>query len=206
MSAPPSPPASPSRSPGALRVFWAESWPWLPGTLALWLVLAFGASLARVSGDSMNPTLRSGDTLLLLKYPRLLDPGFPRRGSVVVFRGPPDSPYSYTSRTLLGREFQTRPVHIKRVLGVPGDRIELRGGQVWVNGHALAESYVSEGWVDDLPPRTLGSGELWVMGDNRRVGSSLDSRAYGPVRVQDVLGEVPRRLWPRPDVLPGTPP
>ncbi|GHF96825.1 signal peptidase I [Deinococcus piscis] len=182
--------------------FWQESWPWLLGTLALWLVLGFGASLARVSGDSMNPTLRSGDTLLLLKYPRWLDPDFPRRGSVVVFRGPPDSPYAYATHTLLGLEFKSRPVHIKRVLALPGDQIELRGGQVWVNGQALAENYAPGSWVDDQAPRTLAAGELWVMGDNRQVGSSLDSRAYGPVRVRDVLGEVPQRLWPEPGRLP----
>lgn len=197
------PPASPEFSPQRPGPsFWRESWPWVLGTLALWLVLAFGASLARVSGDSMNPTLRSGDLLALLKYPRLLDPGFPRRGQVVVFRGPPDSPYSYAARSLLGLEFRTRPVHIKRVLAVPGDRVELRGGQVWVNGKALAENYASSGWIDAQAPRTLGAGELWVMGDNRQVGSSLDSRAYGPVRVRDVLGEASWRLWPQTGPLP----
>ncbi|WP_261664289.1 signal peptidase I [Deinococcus sp. Marseille-Q6407] len=201
------PPASATppapRPPGRARTFWNEGWPWLLGTLALWLVLAFGASLARVSGDSMNPTLHSGDTLLLLKYPRWLDPDFPRRGSVVVFRGPPDSPYAYTAHSLLGLEFQTRPAHIKRVLAVPGDRLELRGGRVWVNGRALAESYVSaEGFLEDQAPRTLGPGEVWVMGDNRRVGSSLDSRQYGPVRSQDILGTVPLRLWPAASTLP----
>ncbi|MDO4264212.1 MAG: signal peptidase I [Deinococcus sp.] len=197
---PPIPPA-PSPLP-AQQSFWQENWPWLLGTLALWLALTFGASLARVSGDSMNPTLRSGDLLLLLKYPRWLDRNFPQRGQVVVFRGPPDSPYAYATRSLLGWEYRTRPVHVKRVLALPGDRVELRGGQVWVNGQALAESYVSDGWIDAQAPRTLAPGELWVMGDNRRIGSSLDSRAYGPVRVQDVVGEVPRRLWPQPGPLP----
>lgn len=150
----------------------------------------------------MNPTLHSGDVLLLLKYPRWAKSDFPQRGDIVVFRGPPSSPYSFETRSLFGLEWRTRPAHIKRVLGRAGDRVELRGGQVWVNGQPLAESYTVGDSADSFPPLTVGKGEIWVMGDNRQIGSSLDSRQYGPIRVQDVLGVVSWQLWPEAGALP----
>ncbi|MFC6616828.1 S26 family signal peptidase [Deinococcus radiophilus] len=55
--------------------------------------------------------------------------------------------------------------------------------------------------MDDFGPLTLDAGEVWVMGDNRLVGSSLDSRTYGPIRVQDVVGQAKMRLWPTPRAL-----
>ncbi|MFC6616829.1 signal peptidase I [Deinococcus radiophilus] len=122
-------------SPPRLHQFWAVGWPYLL-TALLGLVLAYGVSLARVSGDSMRPTLQSGNLLLLQKYPRWLDPDFPQRGDLVVFRGPPGSPYSYADHQWLGLEWRTRPAHIKRVLATAGDRVEARKGGVVVNGQA----------------------------------------------------------------------
>lgn len=177
---------------------------YLPSLLTLLgvvLLLAFVAAPARVSGDSMNPTLHSGDLLLLLKYPRW-QADFPHRGDIVVFRGSEGSPYSYETRTVLGISQRVRPTHIKRVLAVGGDRIEMRSGQVWVNGAAVAEPYTAALSPDSFPPRTLASGEIWVMGDNRHIGSSLDSRTYGPLQRANIVGRVSYRLWPDAGTLP----
>ena len=83
------------------------------------------------------------------------------------------------------------------MIGLPGDVIAFRDGELWRNGVKVAESYASaEGYVNDEGPLTVPPGKLWVMGDNRRTGSSLDSRSYGPVDLRDVAGPVNWRLWP----------
>ncbi len=194
MSSPP-PPASP------LREFWRV---WILGALLpVYLVTTFVFTLARVDGDSMEPTLHTGQVLLLLKYPRWLRAWhlggeYLHRGDVIIFKAPADSPYAF--ETLYG--VRHRPYNVKRVIGLAGDQIEISGGQISVNGKKLAESYASaEGYVTDqsevVPP-----GKVWVMGDNRRTGSSLDSRAYGAVDLRDVAGPANLRLWPQPRLLP----
>lgn len=194
------PPVSEPRS-SVWRDFWRT---WILGALLpVYLLTTFVGTLARVDGESMEPTLASGEVLLLLKYPRWLrawglPTAYPQRGDVVVFKAPADSPYAY--ETVYG--LRHRPYNIKRVIGLPGDRIEFRDGQLWRNGQAVAESYASqEGYVNNEGPLTVPPGKIWVVGDNRRTGSSLDSRSYGPVDLRDVAGPVPWRLWPRPQGL-----
>lgn len=171
----------------------------LGALLPVYLATTFGGTLARVDGDSMSETLRSGDLLLLLKYPRWLrawglSASFPRRGDLVVFKGPPDSEYSYES---LGG-IRHRPYNIKRVLALAGDMVGVQGGVVRRNGRVLVERYASEGFVADQAAVRVPPGHVWVIGDNRRLGASLDSRAYGPVALRDVAGPANLRLWPRP--------
>ncbi|WP_369409304.1 signal peptidase I [Deinococcus arboris] len=175
----------------------------LGGLLPVYLLTTFGLTVARVDGDSMQPTLTSGDALLLLKYPRWLrvwglGGPYPRRGDLVVFKAPADSGYAY--ETAYGLRW--RPYNIKRVLGLPGDTVAVQDGRVVVNGRVLAESYASEGFVQDQPAVQVPPGKLWVMGDNRRLGESLDSRAYGVVSLRDVAGPANLRLWPAPGLLP----
>ena len=197
------PPAAPP--PGGLREFWRV---WVLGALLpVYLVTTFGGTLARVSGESMEPTLHQGDTLLLLKYPRWLHawglwPQTPRQGDIVIFKAPAQSPYAY--ETVYG--LRRRPYNIKRVIAVGGDTVQVRDGVISVNGRPLAEPYVSrEGYVNDEGPLQIAPGQVWVVGDNRRTGSSLDSRSYGPVSLRDLAGPVGWRLWPHPGRLPGTP-
>lgn len=200
VSDPARPTARPAPSP------WREFWQvWVLGALLpVYLVTTFIATVARVDGESMDPTLETGHTLLVLKYPRWLYAWhlgglYLHRGDVVIFKAPADSPYSY--ETLYG--VRHRPYNVKRVIGLPGDRLEVRDGQVRVNGRVLAESYASrEGYVNEVAPLVVPPGKIWVMGDNRRSGSSLDSRAYGPVDLRDVAGTADLRLWPQPGLLP----
>lgn len=175
----------------------------LGGLLPLYLLTTFGANLARVDGESMEGTLRSGDLLLLLKYPRWLrawglPTSYPRRGDLLIFKAPSSSPYSFETRWGL----RYRPYNVKRVLGLPGDTVAITGGKLLVNGRALTEAYASEGFLQDQPPLNVPAGHVWVMGDNRRQGSSLDSRAYGPVDLRDVAGPADLRLWPHPGPIP----
>jgi signal peptidase I len=154
----------------------------LPLLLPLYLVLNFTLQTVHVLGSAMEPTVRSGDYLVAdrLVY-RLHAPG---RGDVVNLRDPSDP----------GRDL------IKRVVGLPGERVLVSGCAVFVNGRRLAEPYV-RGWSDcDSPwpaggqPGLLGSDEFFLMGDNRDY--SRDSRQLGPIRRSQIEARVRVRLLP----------
>lgn len=184
---------------------WQRAWRvWILGALLpVYLLTTFVGTLARVDGDSMNDTLHSGDLLLLLKYPRWLRAAhlptpYPRRGDLLIFKAPADSPYSF--ETVWG--VRHRPYNVKRALALAGDTVAIQDGRVVLNGKVLAESYASEGFLRDQPALRVPPGKVWVMGDNRRIGASLDSRVYGPVDLRDVAGVSNLRLWPRPGLVP----
>jgi signal peptidase I len=86
--------------------------------------------------------------------------------------------------------------YIKRVIGVPGDVVEVRDGVVLVNGKELREDYVPEEYRDHLsvPPTRVADGYYFVMGDHR--SSSNDSRAWGPVARQNIYGKAVFVYWP----------
>ncbi|WP_407569878.1 signal peptidase I [Deinococcus altitudinis] len=197
MSASP-PPGVPPSGPVPARPSWPRRlWrEWILGAvLPIWLVITFGFTFARVDGDSMNPTLHTGDIALLLKYPRWLRvwnlwEGYPRRGDIVVFRAPASSPYAYQNSVFPDGLFgvRPRPYNIKRVIGLPGDTVGVSGGRVRVNGRPVEEPYTAVSTDRDEPAVTLGANEIYVLGDNRLVGESVDSRYYGPVNLSDVAG------------------
>lgn len=171
----------------------------------LWWLLLFLplllASPARVDGNSMNPTLRTGQPLLLARYPHwLYSAGLVplpyQRGDLVVFKAPVDSGYAWQSLNILGLEWRYRPYNIKRVIGLPGDTVSLRGGAVWLNGRRLAEPYASGDAAQDAPPAHVPASKLYVLGDNRQLGESVDSRFYGVVSASDVAGTANLSLWP----------
>ncbi len=123
-----------------------------------------------VHGPSMQPTYHTGQRVFVTRY---FFHG-PRRGDVIVFHPP-----------AVGRDD-----FIKRVIGVPGDHVMVKDGQVSVNGALLEEPYLSEAQttcVGRYCDVTLGEGEYFVMGDNR-VNSS-DSRSWGPVQRDRVVGK-----------------
>lgn len=172
---------------------------WVLGAiLPVWLVATFLFMLARVDGDSMNPTLRNGDVLLLYKWPRWWHvwsgggDDWPRRGDVIVFKGPADRPESYET-TVFG--LRHRPYLIKRVVGLAGDTIEIRGGWLYRDGRRVAESTTTGDAGRDEPPVVVPRGHVYVLGDNRRLGESVDSRYFGPVPYRDVAGVVGPKLW-----------
>lgn len=137
--------------------------------------LAVNRSLRRVRGRSMAPTLEPGDLLLTVPVRS------PRRGEVVVLRDPRDPGHA----------------QIKRVVGLPGEQVAVRGGRLLIDGRPHRESY-DHGLGPDgalsVPP-----GHVAVLGDNR--GGSTDSRAYGPVPLELVDRRAVLRVAPRPVVL-----
>lgn len=171
---------------------------WILGALLpVYLVTTFLFTAARVNGESMSPTLHTGEPLILLKYPRWLhawglNPDYPRRGDVIVFKIPQESPYAH--ETVYGLQY--RPYNIKRVVARAGETVEIADGNLLVNGQKVQEKYAGEGYMNAMPPLTVPPDSVFVLGDNRRLGDSLDSRAYGPVRLSDVAGVANLRLWP----------
>lgn len=133
-----------------------------------------------VEGDSMLPTVQTGDRVLIDRLAYTL--GSPARGDIVVFHTPPQiSPPS---------------TYIKRIIGLPGDTVSINPGQVWVNGRLLKEAYLQPARTEtySYPPTRVPSGEYFVLGDNRIV--SYDSHAWGFLPAKDLYGRVMVTYWP----------
>jgi signal peptidase I len=138
--------------------------------LALFLLAAAacGQSLANIEGQAMAPTLKDGDRALLSREFTTLE-----RGDIVAFKYPRDESKSF----------------IKRIVGIPGDRLESAEGRITLNGQALEEAYVAEAnrSRDSWGPITVPEGEYFMLGDNRR--NSSDSRMWGSVRRDAIWGK-----------------
>jgi signal peptidase I len=142
------------------------------------VVRPFVVEAYRIPSASMVPTLQIGDRVLANKFIYRLTK--PKRGDIVVFDGVEGS-----EDTL-----------IKRVVGVGGDRIRVKGDTLYVNGEAQEEPYVNKKIPsgDSYPMERVPRGYIFVMGDNR--GNSADSRVFGPVPLGNVEGEAFLRFWP----------
>jgi signal peptidase I len=149
----------------------------LPAFLIVLVVNVFLAQATRVEGQSMEPNLHNDQRLVIEKVSYHFHP--PRRGDIIVIKLP--------SR-------HSDPPLIKRVVGLPGETIEVRDGHVYVDGHVLEESYLNQLTFGDQPPHTISSGHVFVLGDNR--GASNDSRAFGEVALSDIVGRAWLRYWP----------
>jgi len=130
-----------------------------------------------VKGISMNPSFKDGQWLIVSKINHYLHP--PQRGEVIVFYFPGTKKDKY----------------IKRIIGIPGDRIEVKDGKVYVNKSELYEGYLdkdeqTEGRVDVK----LEAGEYFVMGDNR--DHSNDSRTWGPLPREKIIGQAVYLMYP----------
>ena len=133
-----------------------------------------------IPSSSMEPTLNIQDRVLVNKLSyRLHDV---HRGDVVVFERPPND---------VG---QIRDL-IKRVIALPGETVEGKEGTVYVDGRALREPYLPDGTVTtQFGPKTIPEGYIWVMGDNR--SNSSDSRVFGAVSQDRIIGRAFVRVWP----------
>jgi signal peptidase I len=178
----------------------------VPGLVIMAFVLAliirtFLFQAFFIPSPSMEPTLIQGDRVLVNKIPYYFHD--PRRGDIVVFENP--HPTVATERGVLGGFFHwlsqglgfAQPENedfIKRVIGLPGDVVEGKGGSVYVNGEKLDEPYLTQK-TQAFDPKTVPAGKLFVMGDNR--GNSLDSRfSLGFVPIDKVIGEAFIKIWP----------
>jgi signal peptidase I len=155
----------------------------------------------RIPSSSMEPTLHcgttfTGDGCLGRFSDRVLANRFiyrfrePERGEVVVFETPPAAQLSEPRGCGAGGTF------VKRLVGLPGDRWEQRDGFVYINGRRLNESYIRSArrGNDSYPPQTIPAGRYFMMGDNRM--SSCDSRKWGTVPRENLIGPVFAVYWP----------
>lgn len=137
-----------------------------------------------IPSASMVPTLKYGDRVLVNKFIyRFTEP---QRGDIIVFKSVEGD----------GQDL------IKRVVGVPGDEIAVRGGKLLVNGEPQKEPYVNKKYPDRsfYAPTTVPKDHVFAMGDNR--ANSQDSRVFGPVPEKNIEGEAFLRFWP-PDRIGG---
>jgi signal peptidase I len=159
------------------------------GSLLLWVLLAL---LLRwivieprwIPSGSMLPTLQLQDRILVEKLrPRLA--GDLATGTIVVFHPPaPLREAGYDPKSAL----------IKRVVALPGDRVEVREGRLWRNGEPLRSDWAREPMDYALAPLTVPAGHVLVLGDNRN--ASLDSHLWGPLPTEDLIGTAIWRYWP----------
>ena len=150
----------------------------LKATILSFLIIYFVAQTNIVYGASMEPTLHEKQRLIVEKVSyRLITP---QRGDVVVV-DVADSPVPL----------------IKRVVGLPGETVEIRDNHVLVNGRILAEPYLPPLWQVNYPPTQIPDHAVFVMGDNRPV--SRDSRSFGPVAIEQIRGHAWVRYWPLQD-------
>jgi len=165
------------------------------------LIIAFVIKTFLIPSESMVPTLKIGDRVLVNKLSYKLHDV--NRGDIVVFTAPPEAAAGDIKDL------------VKRVIGLPGDTVEARDGKVYINGRRLDEPYLPAGTrtvISDVPPGCVvptaqqdlpdteragckvPPGHMFVMGDNR--AESRDSHIFGPVKESLIVGRVFVRIWP----------
>ena len=148
---------------------------------AVYTLLEMAIPRSVVEQSSMNPTLNEGQRLLISRVSFLFSE--PQRGSIVVFEAPDGQPGA--------------PPLIKRLIGLPGERLEFRDQSVYIEGTKLDEPYLNEACSPlncEDGMWEIGVDEYFFMGDNRN--HSRDSRAFGPVRREHLVGRAIVRWWP----------
>ena len=178
--------------------------PWIEGfqTIGLSIALALGirqfvAEARYIPSESMKPTLLVNDRLVVEKISYRFQS--PQRGDIVVFWPPPgifeqeDQPEEDQPE-----EDQTPVAFIKRIVGLPGDTVEVTDGTVLINGDELDESYIQAPPTYEQEPLTIPAGNYFVLGDNRN--ASFDSHAWEvsqPFVPEDqIIGRAVVRFWP----------
>ncbi len=168
---------------GSFRRNWLPTIRFILLCVALWLGLRVAAPSYAIEGESMSPSYHDGGRVILNGAYRFQSAGY---GDVVVFNPP------YTS---------DKP-YIKRIIGLAGDTIEIHDGAVYRNGALVDEPYIDGVSTTCFhAPHcslTVPAGMIYVLGDNRP--NSSDSRVFGPVDKDDVLGEVLFSFWPLDDI------
>jgi signal peptidase I len=173
--------------PPLLARFW-DKWGENVKILVLALGLAFFirtfiAEPRYIPSESMLPTLAVGDRLIVEKLSYYTHP--PQRGDVIVFAPPPQ---------LQEQGFEADQAFIKRVIGLPGDTVEVKNGHVFIDNQLLTEAYIAEAPNYLMSPMVVPSTQLFVMGDNRN--NSNDSHIWGFLPYQNIIGHACFRFWP----------
>jgi signal peptidase I len=148
----------------------------LPAVLIAFVINLFLAQATQVHGQSMEPTLHSDQRLVVEKVSYRFHG--PRRGDIVVLKSPQ----------------QSSELLIKRVIGLPGETIEIRQGRVYINGQELDEPYLERSKGGNWGPIIVPPLHVFVLGDNRSF--SNDSRAFGMVPIESIVGRAWVSYWP----------
>ncbi|MFX3631309.1 MAG: signal peptidase I [Candidatus Pristimantibacillus sp.] len=153
------------------------------GSLAIVMVLhLFVFNLSTVEGHSMEPTLKEKEWIFVNKLAYHI--GKPKAGDVIILKDP----------NFIGDDEEFL---VKRVVGVPGDQIEIYNKQLYRNGELVEESYVDVEIEDlDYMPITVEKGSYFVMGDNRHARASRDSRVFGTIPDSFIQGRADFIIWP----------
>jgi signal peptidase I len=163
---------------------WRNAAHWLKdltfSSLIALAVILFLYQPVKVEGTSMMPALQDQERVFINKFLYRFGLGNVERGDTVVFWFPGDPTKSF----------------IKRIIGLPGDTVDVRGGVVYLNGRPLAEPYVPEEYRDrgSVGPVRVPEGQFFVLGDHR--SSSNDSRNWGPVPKDSIYGKAVFAYWP----------
>lgn len=144
--------------------------PYIVIIIVIILIRTFIITPVRVDGNSMKNTLQNGDILLLLKL------GSVNRFDVIVLDEKDDA-----------------EIIIKRVIGLPGETIEIKNGKIYINDKEINDNY-GYGETSDYKKITLKDDEYFILGDNRLI--SKDSRYFGPIKEKEIIGKAIFRLWP----------
>lgn len=140
------------------------------------IIITFIGQVTVVRGASMEPTLQDRERLIANKISYRFES--PERNEIVIFRPPIGIKRNY----------------IKRIIGIPGDKIEIVDGEIYVNDQALEEPYVKYRSSEDMPPTIIPADSFFVLGDNRP--NSSDSRYWGFVPRKNVVGKAWVVFWP----------
>lgn len=198
----PPPSTAPARRPGISR---KENLRSILSTIAVLLIApivaivltAFVFQSYQVDGPSMKNTLQPNDRLIIWKLPKTWakltgNPYIPKRGDIVVF----------TEHSLTQFNEDPGKQLIKRVIGLPGERVVVADGSLTIYNQDNPQGFrpdlrISDGVVGNIPIEgdwTIGENQIFVMGDNRT--NSLDSRTFGPVNAHDIVGKLTARVLP----------
>lgn len=162
--------------------WWHEIASLLLFSAAVFILLRLAVPGSIVQGSSMQPSFSDGERILISRWDYVW--GEPARGDIIIFNSP---------QPLQSNE----PPLIKRVIGLPGETVEIRDTQIYINGVPLDEPYIKEP-CNQMNCRDniweLAEDEYFIMGDNRN--SSRDSRRFGPVPRGNIIGEALVRFWP----------
>lgn len=148
----------------------------IPAIIIALLINLFLAQATRVYGQSMEPNLHTNERLIVEKVTYKLHP--PQRDDIIVLKVRDDA----------------KELLIKRVIGLPGETVEVRDGKVYINGSPLDEPYLARSTLGRYGPTVVPPEHVFVMGDNRN--ASNDSRAFGPVSYNHIIGKAWISYWP----------
>jgi signal peptidase I len=149
--------------------------------LQAFLIRSFVAEARYIPSGSMLPTLQINDRLIIDKWSYRSQP--PQRGDIVLF-----------SPTEELKQQNFKDAFISRLIGIPGDKVEVKGGKVYVNNQPLEENYIEDTPNYQFGPVTVPANSYFVLGDNRN--NSYDSHYWGFVPRENIMGKATKRFWP----------